>query len=140
MHIGYGLVSSPDQNRHAWRDPVQAVGCDKALVDSASGKLACLPELSKAVPATGKATNWSSPGLTRLDGPWRTSSPCPTRRQHTGVDLGVIEPRGGICAAVAGMFFHILGAIAEFEPGVAAERTDDGPALARGLTGGVGPS
>lgn len=41
--------------------------------------------------------------------------------------------------AVGRMFFHILGAIAEFEHALMSERTRDGLEAARGRTGGQKP-
>ena len=61
-----------------------------------------------------------------------------TDLQARGVDL--VAPGQGIdtSTAVGPMFFHILGAIAEFEHALMSERTMDGlaAARARGRTGG----
>ena len=49
MRIGYGRVSTTDQNLDAQRDALLAAGCDQVLVDKASRKLARRPELDKAL-------------------------------------------------------------------------------------------
>ncbi|MHB8324048.1 MAG: recombinase family protein [Candidatus Dormibacteria bacterium] len=61
--------------------------------------------------------------------------------QARGVDLVVIDQGIDTSTAVGRMFFQILGAIAEFEHALMAERTRDGPAAARarGRTGGQRP-
>ncbi|EQD72138.1 protein containing Resolvase, partial [mine drainage metagenome] len=61
--------------------------------------------------------------------------------QARGVDLVVIDQGIDTSTAVGRMFFQILGAIAEFEHALMAERTRDGlaAARARGRTGGQRP-
>jgi DNA invertase Pin-like site-specific DNA recombinase len=49
MRIGYGRVSTRDQNPDAQRDALDAVGCGEVFIDKASGKLARRPELDKAL-------------------------------------------------------------------------------------------
>jgi len=43
MKIGYGRVSTRDQNPDAQRDALAAAGCDQVFIDKASGKLARPP-------------------------------------------------------------------------------------------------
>jgi hypothetical protein len=49
MRIGYGRVSTRDQNPDAQRDALTAAGCTKVFIDKASGKLARRAELDKAL-------------------------------------------------------------------------------------------
>ena len=49
MRVGYGRVSTVDQNPDAQRDALAAAGCDQVLIDKASGKPARRPELDKAL-------------------------------------------------------------------------------------------
>ena len=64
MRIGYGRVSTRDQNPDGQRDAlVAAAGCDEVLVDKASGKLARRPALDQAL-LVARATSWWSPSST----------------------------------------------------------------------------
>ncbi len=49
MKIGYGRVSTRDQNPDAQSDALAAAGCDQVFTDRASGKLARRPELDRAL-------------------------------------------------------------------------------------------
>ena len=141
MRIGYGRVSTTDQNLDAQRDALQAAGCDQVLVDRASGKLARRPELDKALLVAREGDQLV---VTKLDRLGRSlehlivlSNDLPAR----GVDLVVLDQGIDTCTPLGRMFFQILGAIAEFEHALMAERTRDGlaAARARGRTGGQRP-
>jgi DNA invertase Pin-like site-specific DNA recombinase len=142
MRIGYGRVSTRDQNPDAQRDALIAAGCDQVFIDKASGKLARRPELDKALLSASRAGDQLV--VTKLDRLGRSLDHLISLSkdlQASGVDLVVLDQGIDTSTAVGRMFFQILGAIAEFEHALMSERTLDGlaAARARGRTGGQKP-
>jgi DNA invertase Pin-like site-specific DNA recombinase len=142
MRVGYGRVSTRDQNPDGQRDALAAAGCDEICVDKASGKLASRPELDKALLIAARAGDQLV--VTKLDRLGRSLEhliALSTQLQTRGVDLVVLDQGIDTSTAVGRMFFQILGAIAEFEHALMSERTRDGldAARARGRTGGQKP-
>ncbi|WP_204014119.1 recombinase family protein [Virgisporangium aurantiacum] len=142
MRIGYGRVSTRDQNPDAQHDALAAAGCEQIFVDKASGKLARRPELDKALLVARR------PGdqlvVTKLDRLGRSLEnliELSGQLQQSGVDLVVLDQAIDTSTAMGRMFFRILGSIAEFERALMSERTLDGlaAARARGRTGGQKP-
>ncbi len=142
MRIGYGRVSTRDQNPDAQRDALTAAACDQVFIDKTSGKLASRPELDRALLSANRAGDQVV--VTKLDRLGRSMEHLITlsaNLQARGVDLVVLDQGIDTSTAVGKMFFHILGAIAEFEHALISERTRDGlaAARARGRTGGQKP-
>jgi DNA invertase Pin-like site-specific DNA recombinase len=142
MRIGYGRVSTRDQHPEAQHDALDAAGCEEIFVDKASGKLARRPDLDKALLSANRAGDQLI--ITKLDRLGRSLEhliELSKLLQQRGVDLVVLDQGIDTSTAVGRMFFHILGAIAEFEHALMSERTLDGlaAARARGRTGGQKP-
>jgi DNA invertase Pin-like site-specific DNA recombinase len=142
MRIGYGRVSTRDQNPESQRDALTAARCDEIFIDKASGKLARRPELDKALLSANRTGDQLV--VTKLDRLGRSLEhliELSKQLQAKGVDLVVLDQGIDTSTAVGRMFFQILGAIAEFEHALMSERTMDGlaAARARGRTGGQKP-
>jgi DNA invertase Pin-like site-specific DNA recombinase len=142
MRIGYGRVSTRDQNPDAQRDALAAAGCDEVFIDKVSGTLARRPELDKALLSANRAGDQLV--VTKLDRLGRSLEHLISLSrdlQARDVDLMVLDQGIDTSTAVGRMFFQILGAIAEFEHALMSERTMDGlaAARARGRTGGQKP-
>jgi DNA invertase Pin-like site-specific DNA recombinase len=140
--IGYGRVSTRDQHPEAQHDALEAAGCEPVFIDKASGKLACQPELDKALLSVNRSGDQLV--VTKLDRLGRSLEhliELSKLLESRGVDLVVLDQGIDTSTAVGRMFFHILGAIAEFEHALMSERTIDGlaAARARGRTGGQKP-
>ncbi|MGN7157975.1 recombinase family protein [Dietzia cercidiphylli] len=139
MKVGYGRVSTRDQHPEAQLDALSAAGCEKIFVDHASGKLSRRPQLDRALEVACR------PGdllvVTKLDRLGRSLEhlmELAKELEAAGVGLVVLDQGIDTSTPVGRMFFHILGAIAEFEHALLSERTRDGlaAARARGRTGG----
>ncbi|MDQ3879598.1 MAG: recombinase family protein [Chloroflexota bacterium] len=141
MRIGYGRVSTRDQNPDGQRDALQAASCDEVFVDKASGKLASRPKLDEALRISRSGDQLVVTKLDRLGRSLEHLMALSTQLQARRVDLVVLDQGIDTSTAVGRMFFQILGAIAEFEHALMSERTRDGldAARARGRTGGQKP-
>ena len=141
MRIGYGRVSTREQNPDAQHDALTGAGCGKVFVDKASGKLARRPELDKALLVAREGDQLVVTKLDRLGRSLEHLITLSRGLQERGVDLVVLDQGIDTSTAVGRMFFQILGAIAEFERALMSERTIDGLAAAgaRGRTGGQRP-
>jgi DNA invertase Pin-like site-specific DNA recombinase len=142
VRIGYGRVSTRDQHPDAQHDALKAAACHQIFLDKASGKLARRPELDKALLSANRYGDQLV--VTKLDRLGRSLEhliELAKLLQARGVDLVVLDQGIDTSTAVGRMFFHILGAIAEFEHASMSERTMDGlaAARARGRTGGQKP-
>jgi DNA invertase Pin-like site-specific DNA recombinase len=142
VRIGYGRVSTRDQNPDAQHDALRAAGCDEIFIDKASGKLARRPELDKALLCANRSGDQLV--VTKLDRLGRSLEhliELAKLLQGRGVDLVVLDQGIDTSTAIGRLFFQIIGAIAEFEHALMSERTIDGlaAARARGRTGGQKP-
>lgn len=138
MRIGYGRVSTRDQNPDAQEDALKDAGCDPVFVDKASGKLASRPELDKALIAAREGDEFVITKLDRLGRSLKNLIELSEQLDKKGVNLVVLSQGIDTSTPAGRMFFHILGAIAEFERSLIVERTRDGleAARARGRVGG----
>jgi DNA invertase Pin-like site-specific DNA recombinase len=141
MRIGYGRVSTRDQNPAAQHDTLTAAGCERIFIDKASGKLARRPELDNALLVARPGDQLVVTKLDRLGRSLEHLIALARQLQENRVDLVVLDQGVDTSTPVGRMFFQILGAIAEFEHALMSERTLDGlaAARARGRTGGQKP-
>ncbi len=141
MKIGYGRVSTRDQNPDAQHDALAAAGCEEVFIDKVSGKLARRPELDRALLVARGGDQLVVTKLDRLGRSLEHLIDLSKDLQARTVDLVVLDQGIDTSTAIGRMFFQILGAIAEFEHVLMSERTMDGlaAARARGRTGGQKP-
>lgn len=141
MRIGYGRISTRDQNPDGQKDALTAAGCDEVLIDRASGKLARRPALDDAMRIARVGDQLVITRLDRLGRSLEHLLELSAALHAQKVDLVVLDQGIDTSTAVGRMFFQILGSIAEFEHALMSERTRDGlqAARARGRTGGQKP-
>ena len=139
--IGYGRVSTTDQNPDSQRDALQLANVNYLFVEKFSGTKAARPEFTKALERLG---NGDTLVVTRLDRLGRSTKDLLTIAadlEARGVDLEVIEQSIDTSTPEGKLFFTMIAAFAEFEHGIMVARTKDGlaAARARGRVGGRKP-
>jgi DNA invertase Pin-like site-specific DNA recombinase len=114
MKIGYGRVSTRDQNPDAQRDALNGAGCAEVFIDKASGKLASRAELDKALMVAREGDQLVVTKLDRLGRSLEHLITLSNGLQARGVDLVVLDQSIDTSTAIGRMFFQILAAVAEF--------------------------
>lgn len=138
MKIGYARVSSFDQNLDLQNDALEKVGCERVIVDKASGKDTNRPGLNtiKEVLRDGDILIvWR---LDRLGRSLKDLIEWVNYLDEKGVALKSLEESIDTTTATGKLTFHLFGALAEFERQLIRERTQAGlaAARARGRLGG----
>lgn len=138
MRVGYGRVSTRDQNPEAQHDALAAAGCDQIFLDKASGKLASRPKLDQALLVVRKGDQLVITKLDRLGRSLKNLIEVSEDLRARGVGLVVLDQGIDTSTPAGRMFFQFVGAVAEFEHALMAERTRDGleAARTRGRKGG----
>ncbi|MBO4257162.1 recombinase family protein [Streptomyces griseorubiginosus] len=140
--IGYGRVSTRDQNPDSQRDALVEAGCDKIFIDKASGKLASRPELDKALDYARAGDTFVVTRLARAARSLKHLIELAETLRERGIDLVVLKQGIDTSTPTGRLAFHMLGAIDEFQRELIVEGTHEGlaSARARGRTGGRRPT
>ncbi|BDB42167.1 MULTISPECIES: recombinase family protein [Mycobacterium] len=116
MRIGYDRGLHRDQHPEAQRDALTAAGCDRSSWIRLRASWPARPELDKALLSANRTGDQLV--ITKLDRLGRSLAhliELSATLQARGVDLVVLDQGIDTTTALRRMFFHILGAIAEFE-------------------------
>ena len=141
--IGYGRVSTRDQNPDSQRDALAAAGCDEIFIDKgASGKLASRPELDKALSRLRRGDTFVITRLSRAMRSLRHLLDLAADLNERGVGLVVLKQQIDTTTPTGRLVFNILASIDEFQRELIVEGTHEGldAARARGRTGGRPPA
>jgi DNA invertase Pin-like site-specific DNA recombinase len=141
--IGYGRVSTKDQNSGSQLDELTAAGCAPVFIDQGkSGKLARRPELDKCLAALQAGDTLVITRLSRLARSITNLLVLAKDLREQGIALKVLhQPELDFDTATGRFLFYILAAVDEFQREIIVENTYEGLAFAksRGRVGGRKP-
>lgn len=139
--IGYGRVSTGDQNADSQVDALTKAGANKVFIEKFTGTKLDRPELNKAFDYLRAGDQLVITKLDRLGRSTKDLLALLERLNELGVQLRVLDQNIDTSTAEGKFFFTIIGAVAEFERSLIVSRTRDGlaAARARGRVGGRKP-
>lgn len=130
--IGYARVSTDDQKTGPQLAALDTAGCEKMFTDhGVSGKLASRPELDKCLAYLRAGDVLVVTKLDRLGRSLQHLITLSIELRERGVDLKVLSQGIDTSNPAGRLFFHMVGAFAEFERDLISERTKEGLAAAR---------
>lgn len=132
MRIGYARVSTLDQNPDLQLEKLREAGCEKVVIEKASGARVDRPELNRVLHDMLREGDtlvvWKLDRLARS-----LKQLIETAADLKGRGIGLVSLTDAIDTSSPGgmLVFHMLGAIAEFERALIRERTMAGLAEAK---------
>jgi DNA invertase Pin-like site-specific DNA recombinase len=139
--LGYGRVSTADQNPDSQKDALEKAGVDQIFLDTYTGTKSSRPQLDKM---KDQLRSGDTIVITRLDRLGRSTKDLlnlVSDLQDLGVNLEVLEQNINTSSPEGKLFFTLVASFAEFEREIMRARTVDGlaAARARGRVGGRKP-
>jgi DNA invertase Pin-like site-specific DNA recombinase len=136
--IGYGRISTADQNASSQEDALRLAAVDQIFIDTFTGTKSSRPELNRM---KEQLRNGDTIVITRLDRLGRSTKDLlnlVSELDDLGVNLQVLEQNINTDTPDGKLFFTMVAAFAEFEREIMRSRTMDGlaAARARGRKGG----
>lgn len=141
MRIGYGRVSTSDQNAASQQDALELAGCSKIYIDHFSGTKASRPQWDRCRQHLRSGDTLVVTRLDRLGRSTKDLLEISEWLEISGVQLLATEQSIDTTTPEGRLFFTMMSAFAEFEHEVMRARTIDGlaAARARGRLGGRKP-
>jgi DNA invertase Pin-like site-specific DNA recombinase len=138
MRIGYARVSTHDQNLDLQKDALKKAGCERIIVDVASGKQEKRSGLDRARDLLRKGDVLVVWRLDRLGRSLKHLIELMGELEREGIGFQSLQESINTTTPGGKLVFHLFGALAEFERNLIRERTKAGldAARARGRKGG----
>lgn len=139
QRIGYGRVSTDDQNPDSQEDALLAARCEQVFIEKMSGTKASRPKWNECKATLRKGDTLVITRLDRLGRSTKDLLEIADYLETKGVNLVATEQDGIDTTTPHGkLFFTMVAAFAEFEHSMMKSRTMDGlaAARARGRKGG----
>ncbi len=139
--IGYGRVSTVDQNPDSQKDALLKAGADQIFLDTYTGTKSSRPQLDKMLEQLRAGDTIVITRLDRLGRSTKDLLNLVSDLQDSGVNLEVLEQNINTSSPEGKLFFTLVASFAEFEREIMRARTIDGlaAARARGRVGGRKP-
>lgn len=131
MLIGYARVSTDDQNLNLQKDALSRAGCERIHEDKLSGSTFERPGLTAALDFARSGDVLVVWRLDRLGRSLRHLIETVAYLDSKGIGLKSLQESIDTSTSTGRLFFHIFGALAEFERNLIRERTNAGLAAAR---------
>jgi DNA invertase Pin-like site-specific DNA recombinase len=138
MLIGYGRVSTDDQNLDLQQDALEKAGCEKIFTDQLSGAATDRLGLNTALEIARAGDTLVVWRLDRLGRSLKHLIQLVELFDKRGIGLRSLQENIDTTTSGGRLVFHLFGALAEFERNLIRERTQAGlsAARARGKQGG----
>ena len=138
MLIGYARVSTADQSVDRQDDALHKAGCERVIIEVASGARTDRAGLAEALAFARKGDTVVVWKLDRLGRSLPHLIEVVTDLEHRGVGFKSLQESIDTTTPGGKLIFHVFGALAEFERDLIRERTNAGlaAARARGRRGG----
>ena len=138
MKIGYARVSTSDQRVNLQVDALTGSGCEIVYTEKVTGKTKDRPKLNELLEKIRMGDTVVVWKLDRLARSMKDLIDLIGRFQNAGVNFVSLQDNIDTSNATGRFFFHVFGALAEFETDMIRERTIAGlaAARARGRKGG----
>lgn len=139
--IGYARVSTEDQHLDLQLDALRERGCEKIFEEKRSGKDKKRPQLEAMLDYLREGDTVVVWKLDRLGRSLHDLIDLTQEFERRGIGFVSIKDAIDMSTAVGKLYFHVMGALAEFERDLVRERTMAGleAARARGHVGGRKP-
>lgn len=131
MKVGYARVSTEDQNLDMQRRALRRVGCRRIFEDRVSGVAKKRAGLEKALARLRRGDVLIVWRLDRLGRSLPGLIDVLHHLAERGVEFRSLSENIDTTTAGGRLVFHLMGALAEFERALIAERTKEGLAAAR---------
>lgn len=138
QRIGYGRVSTQDQNPDSQHDALTEAGCDKIFIEKISSRLDRRPQLEKALEYARAGDVMVITRFARVARNVRQIIDFTETLQARGIDLIVLKQHIDTTTPQGKLLFHVIAALDEFQRDLIRESTFEGlaAARARGRVGG----
>src|SRR6266853_3383740 len=131
MLIGYARISTNEQNLNLQTDALTKAGCEKIFTDTASGAKSDRTGLTEAINFMRKGDTLCVWKLDRLGRSLKHLIETVLALQALGKGFCSLQENIDTTTSGGKLFFHIFGALAEFERDIIRDRTMAGLASAR---------